>query len=115
MIPKEKRLKQYLPYGVMKVVNLWLSSSRGICQKPEAVSSDEKTVELLSFAVISSDVASASLFTFTYYGPLYFAVWSPLSCTCTVAMMLRHLLNCAELLSLLVYLLRLPFLLYHHF
>ncbi|MEQ2255199.1 hypothetical protein ILYODFUR_011332 [Ilyodon furcidens] len=57
---------------------------------------------------------SASLFTFTYYGPLYFAVWSPLSCTCTVAMMLCYLLNCAKLLSLLVYLLRLPLLLYHH-
>lgn len=55
-MPNGKRQKQYLLKGVIKVVNLLLASSSGICQKPLAASRLEKTVAPASLDVMSSKV-----------------------------------------------------------
>lgn len=65
MIPNGSHLKEYLPKGVMKVVNFLLSGCRGICQNLEAASSDINIVAPLSFAVIPSAVGRMYLFLFT--------------------------------------------------
>jgi len=47
---------KYFPKGVMNVVNLAVSGSSGIYQKPEAVSNLENTKERCSWCTISSTV-----------------------------------------------------------
>ena len=44
-IPKGRRFMKYLPKGVMNVVNLAVSGSSGVCQKPEATFNLENTEE----------------------------------------------------------------------
>lgn len=56
VMPNGKRQKHYLLKGVMKVVNLLLASSSGICQKPLVASRLEKTVASASLEVMSSKV-----------------------------------------------------------
>lgn len=57
-IPKSRRFKQYLQKGVINVVRRLLSSCSVICQKPESMSRDVKTVEPDSLASDSFVVGS---------------------------------------------------------
>ena len=60
-IPNGKRWKQYLPKGVMNVVNSDDSCDRGTCQKPEFASNFVNTSAFRSCASVSSTAGSMCL------------------------------------------------------
>ena len=61
----------------MKVTNLWLSLSSGICQNPEAVFNVEKTVEPPSLAIKSSGVGRMNLSVLTTLFSFYKSTQMP--------------------------------------
>lgn len=87
LIPNGRRVKQYLPKGVMNVVKILLSSCSGICQKPEAASRDVKIVEPANLASVSSVVGSwyvsLLMFSFSFWSPTQILT-APADLACTV-------------------------------
>ena len=57
-MPNSKRVKQYLPNGVIKVVRCWDSTASGICQKPEFSSNFVYTLAPASWARVWSTACS---------------------------------------------------------
>ena len=56
VMPNGSHLKQKRPNGVMKVVNSWLSSASGTCQRPCLASSKENIWAPETFPKTSSTV-----------------------------------------------------------
>jgi len=60
-MPKGKCLKQYRPYGEIKVVSKADSRERGICQNPELASKVENTVAPASCVIVCSTAGKGCL------------------------------------------------------